>query len=89
MLQSIARPFSWRPDYGPAGSYPDVHFEVTDGYLTDTESITITVNNATIEYIWLEAEDADEINPLMEIASDPSIYNGSYIWCRMEVDGWD
>jgi hypothetical protein len=32
-----------------------------------------------MEYIWLETEDADEINPLMEIASDPSVYNSSYI----------
>ncbi len=82
-----ARTFSWTPDYGQEGTYPDVHFEVTDGYLTDAEDITITVNNATTVHIRLEAEDADEINPLMEIASDPSAYNNSYIWVP-DGGGW-
>jgi PKD repeat protein len=81
-----ARTFSWTPDHGQAGSYP-VHFEVTDGYLTDTENITITVSNATTVHIRLEAEDADEINPSMEIASDPSAYNNSYIWVP-DGGGW-
>ncbi len=82
------RTFSWTPDYGQSGSYPDVHFEVTDGYRTDTEDITITViSSATTEYIWLEAEDADEINPLMEITSDPSASGGSYIWVP-DGGGW-
>ena len=81
------RTFSWTPDYGWEGTYPNVHFEVTDGYLTDAEDITITVNNATTVHIRLEAEDAAEINPLMEIASDPSAYNGSYIWVP-DGGGW-
>ncbi len=37
--------FSWTPGYDQAGVYPDVHFEVTDGIATDSEDITITVNN--------------------------------------------
>jgi alpha-tubulin suppressor-like RCC1 family protein/uncharacterized protein YkwD/thiol-disulfide isomerase/thioredoxin/plastocyanin/uncharacterized membrane protein YphA (DoxX/SURF4 family) len=36
--------FAWTPDPGQQGSYPDVHFEVTDGKLTDSENITILVN---------------------------------------------
>jgi hypothetical protein len=39
------RTFSWRPGYTQSGSYPGVHFEVSDGALTDSENITITVNN--------------------------------------------
>jgi hypothetical protein len=39
------RIFSWTPTHGQAGTYPDVHFEVSDGELTDWEDITITVNN--------------------------------------------
>ena len=35
--------FSWTPGAGQAGSYPDVHFEVTDGEIIDFEDITITV----------------------------------------------
>jgi hypothetical protein len=37
--------FSWTPTYGQAGSYPNVHFQVSDGSLTISEDITITVNN--------------------------------------------
>lgn len=39
--------FSWTPGYDQAGIY-DVHFEVSDGSLTDSEDITITVYDADI-----------------------------------------
>jgi hypothetical protein len=38
-----SRTFSWTPNSGQAGTYPNVHFEVTDGSLTDAEDISITV----------------------------------------------
>jgi len=38
-----AQTFSWTPTYVQAGTYPNVHFGVTDGNLTDVEDITITV----------------------------------------------
>ena len=41
------RTFSWTPGSGQAGSYPSVHFEVSDGELTDSEDITITVSTAS------------------------------------------
>jgi len=44
-FDSGTRTFSWIPTYEQAGTYPDVHFEVTDGPLSDSENITITVNN--------------------------------------------
>jgi hypothetical protein len=37
------RVFSWTPTSGQAGVYSGVHFAVTDGALTDSEDITITV----------------------------------------------
>ncbi len=37
--------FSWTPNYTQSGTYASVHFEVTDGSLTDSEDITISVNN--------------------------------------------
>ena len=37
------RTFSWTPGYNQAGIYSNVHFEVSDGELTDFEDITITV----------------------------------------------
>ena len=39
------RTFSWTPSFDQAGTYQNVHFEVSDGSLTDMENITITVNN--------------------------------------------
>jgi len=41
--------FSWTPGYDQAGSYPNVHFEVFDGSSTDSEDITIAVNNVGIQ----------------------------------------
>ena len=40
-----ARTFSWMPSYVQSGTYPDVHFEVSDGELSDYECITIVVND--------------------------------------------
>jgi hypothetical protein len=40
----VGQTFSWLPSYEQAGVY-NVHFEVTDGELTDSEDITITVND--------------------------------------------
>jgi len=44
-FNSATRTFSWTPTYEQAGTYPNVHFEVSDGIATDSEDITITVNN--------------------------------------------
>ncbi len=38
------RTFSWTPSYAQAGTYPEIIFQVTDGYSTDQEIITVTVN---------------------------------------------
>jgi hypothetical protein len=37
------RTFSWTPAIGQAGTYTNIQLKVTDGQLTDTEDITITV----------------------------------------------
>jgi hypothetical protein len=37
--------FSWTPTSDQAGVYPNVRFQVSDGSLTDSEDITITVNS--------------------------------------------
>jgi hypothetical protein len=35
--------FSWSPNFAQAGSYPNVHFQVSDGSLIASEDITIMV----------------------------------------------
>ena len=42
------RTFSWTPTAGQAGSY-DVTFTVSDGQLSDSETMTITVTVSDIE----------------------------------------
>ena len=44
-FNTATRTFSWTPAYNQAGIYNNVHFEVSDGTATDSEDITITVNN--------------------------------------------
>ncbi|TFH43005.1 MAG: hypothetical protein E4G94_05475, partial [ANME-2 cluster archaeon] len=39
----VTRTFSWTPTSGQAGVYKNVHFEVSDGTLTDWENIVIRV----------------------------------------------
>jgi hypothetical protein len=46
-FNATTRAFSWIPAVGEAGTYSDVRFEVSDGDLTDSENITITVNPAS------------------------------------------
>ena len=43
-FDASSRTFSWTPTYTQAGTYTNVHFEVSDGHLTDSEDITITVH---------------------------------------------
>jgi len=44
-FNSATATFSWTPTYTQSGAYSNVHFEVSDGGLTDSEDITITVTN--------------------------------------------
>jgi hypothetical protein len=44
-FNASTKTFSWTPTYSQAGSYSNVHFQVSDGSLTASEDITITVNN--------------------------------------------
>jgi uncharacterized repeat protein (TIGR02543 family) len=67
--------FSWTPDYDQAGSYPGVHFEVSDSLLTDSEDITITVNNVNrapvLDPIGNKSVDENELLTFNISATDP------------------
>ena len=69
------RAFTWTPGYDQAGSYPGVHFEVSDGSLTDSEDITITVNNVNrapvLEAIGNQSVDEGGTLTFTVTASDP------------------
>ena len=56
-FDAAAATFSWTPD--TAGTYPGVTFQVSDGELTDSETITITVNDTPTE----ETQPAEETPP--------------------------
>ena len=82
--------FSWTPSEGNAGSYEAV-FEVTDGYLTDTVSVSITVtplNHAPVITLFEPAdgwvfEEGSTINVNVS-ASDEDGQSLSYI---IKIDG--
>jgi len=48
------RTFTWTPDYNQAGIYHNVHFEVSDGSLTDSKDIAITVNDVSLFFAFLD-----------------------------------
>ncbi len=45
IFDPVTATFTWTPSYVQAGTYSGIRFEVSDGYLTDAEEITITVTN--------------------------------------------
>jgi hypothetical protein len=69
------RTFSWTPGYDQAGVYPDIHFEVSDGELTDSEDITITVYNSnrppSLDFIGDKLVKAEERMEINVNATDP------------------
>jgi hypothetical protein len=46
-FNASTRTFSWTPTTGQVGTFPNVHFQVSDGSLSDFEDITITVLSQT------------------------------------------
>jgi hypothetical protein len=48
-FDSATRTFTWTPGFNQAGSFPNVHFQVSDGSLTDSEDIAITVNDVDVD----------------------------------------
>ena len=42
-FNSSTRTFSWTPGAAQVGNYPNVHFNVTDGFFSDAEDIAIAV----------------------------------------------
>ncbi len=69
------RTFTWTPGYDQAGSFVNVHFEVSDGELTDTEDITITVNNVNrppvFDVIGNKSVNENEVLLFTVLATDP------------------
>jgi PKD repeat protein len=69
-FNSTTRVFSWTPGYNQAGTYPGVHFAVTDGNLGDAEDITITVNDVRARNVYLpevSAELGNQVKPAVSI----------------------
>ncbi len=47
-FDAATQTFSWTPDFTQSGVHSGVRFEVSDGMLTNSEEITITVNNVPL-----------------------------------------
>jgi outer membrane protein assembly factor BamB len=59
VFNSSTQVFSWTPTFGQAGMYPDVHFEVSDGELTDWEKITIVVADVAAPMVCVIVPDSE------------------------------
>jgi hypothetical protein len=57
------RTFSWTPSLSQAGVYTGVHFQVSDGQMTDYEDVTITV--------------IDEVPPVLNAIGNKSVNEGA------------
>ncbi|MFC1624756.1 putative Ig domain-containing protein, partial [Candidatus Omnitrophota bacterium] len=74
-FDASTKTFSWTPTYDQAGMYPNVYFEVTDGSLSDSEDITITVNDVNraplLDTIGDKVIDEDALLSFTVSATDP------------------
>jgi hypothetical protein len=69
------RTFSWTPSFDQAGIYPNIHFQVSDGELTDSEDITITVINVdrppVLDFVGNKLVNEEELIEFTISAADP------------------
>jgi len=74
-FDSAIRVFSWTPTYTQAGTYSNVHFEVSDGDLIDSEDISITATNTNrppaLNTIGNKSVNEGELLEFTITASDP------------------
>jgi hypothetical protein len=64
-FNTATRTFSWTPNLSQAGVYTGVHFQVSDGQMTDYEDITMTV--------------IDEVPPVLNAIGNKSVNEGAVL----------
>lgn len=74
VFSSGSQTFSWTPAFNQTGNYTNVHFAVTDGELLDTEEITISVLNFTLEIA------------LVDVDPDVIQLDGHYQWLTVYIE---
>ena len=77
-FDSASGSFTWTPANGQAGTY-QVTFEVTDGQLIDSETITLTVNEGSITLIPNGTASSVYDNRLREASPDAVLSNKDYV----------
>lgn len=75
-FDSSLRTFRWIPNYEQSETYSDVLFEVTDGEYSDSENISIIVNNINRSPVFpvlddIVANEGEDINLSFDSATDP------------------
>jgi hypothetical protein len=82
-FDSATRTFSWAPGYSQSGTYPSIHFQVSDGLMTDSEDISITVGNM----LRTDVNDDGSINVLDMIrVGQHWNQTGSAGWIREDIN---
>jgi VCBS repeat-containing protein len=82
--------FSWTPNFTQAGSY-DINFSVSDGSLSDSEVITITVNNVNRAPVatndnYITAEDTPLSIPSLGILANDTDADGDSLTAALVTD---
>jgi len=75
------RTFRWTPARGMAGTYPGVHFQVSNGVQSDSEDITLTVLPFNTSRCWLDRRigyAADGVSPDIGTPVDTFVYRVVY-----------
>jgi len=84
--------FNWTPTYQQADVYTDVHFEVTDGELTASEDITITVTDVPYGVRIVTPQHNQTIvgtTTILVESSDPTSIRGVYLYAGDNYLGYD
>jgi hypothetical protein len=76
-FSASSRTFAWTPTSSQIGSYPNVHFQVSDGTLSAAEDITITVNKITPAFSNLSAPSISYATPSTTLAG--TLKSGSLV----------
>jgi hypothetical protein len=84
-FNASTRTFSWTPSSTQSGTYANVHFQVTDGTLSDAENITITVGEETTYADWDVNMDGATNVLDMTIVGQHFSETGISSWIRSDV----
>jgi len=77
--------FTWTPTHSQIGSFPNVHFQVSDGSITASENITTTVTPVYAEWDMKTDGVANVMN--LTLVTQHFAETGTANWISQDVNG--